>query len=742
MKKLTKLHNFAIKYQYTFGAYVLIVLSILLAVFVFSGAYVDLAKSGKLAWQYIVHFFNTLTNNTPTDSPAPPTPPPTPLPPDIKPPIIPDNPNILVAQLKIWGLMLVSGQSYQFFIYWLLMFVMQATTWLLMLVPLAIIFAKFVQKAYFKPNTNHGQNTKSLDMYLKFSQYTVTPITTYIKGLFEYLKVCKIEKALLIIIWLLNLNVFSIILPFIPFYFYFCISFDFKALYEMLKFVVFSLKYIAILSPFVLVPIFLLIFDKWRLKHATRRLQKFEEYNQSVLASRDISTFKWGTMGTRKTMTLTDEALSISVMDTNKAEELKGVCRKMFIYFPWLEFEFDIENQIKNATIYNWASCLDYVAELEKKYKQNEFDLYGYNVEKYGLEYYNGIAVNNLFKVLADYARLHFLYVCNSSFIISNYAIREDKQAYTLGNTILWDCDFFNFNKDVKDSYFSKILDFDLLRMGRRIHDDASNDALEFGIICIAEADKEQMNAVETIKDSTESPYPNPKNDGITRTEKFIRHRATIMGYCFAHILKDGQRVMSINADTRELCTLEHMLKPSREKNTLPFFSFEKSINYFASKIFDNFDEKIRYYRGDNTLLHYFLKFFNKKLYDFYYTRKNRYGYVIISKAVESGTLDNNISVIKMYQCNAKVYSDRYRTDSHAKFFEDKARASHRGIINFESYGSTTMSDQEFAKQNSYSRLNMVNPDWKQPYIDKANEEKELKKAEAKKMAKELAKME
>ena len=46
-----------------------------------------------------------------------------------------------------------------------------------------------------------------------------------------------------------------------------------------------------------------------------------------------------------------------------------------------------------------------------------------------------------------------------------------------------------------------------------------------------------------TLNDSAESLYPNPKNDGITLFEKFIRHRATIMGYCFAVIFKDSNIV-------------------------------------------------------------------------------------------------------------------------------------------------------------------------------------------------------
>ena len=52
------------------------------------------------------------------------------------------------------------------------------------------------------------------------------------------------------------------------------------------------------------------------------------------------------------------------------------------------------------------------------------------------------------------------------------------------------------------------------------------------------------------------------------------------------------------------------------------------------------------------------------------------------------------------------------------------------------------MSDSEFEQQNSYARLNMSGEKWKQPYIDQANKEKELKKLMLKEEAKEALKKE
>lgn len=711
------------------GAVAVVITSILLAIFVFRNAYKDLINSIGYTVNYFAYIFGG------ADVPHAPIG-------DIS-LILPTLSDTFISKLKILGLMLISGESYTIFFRKLLSLSVNILMVCMIVIPLFLIGKILLKQFYFKPNTKHGSETLPLRLYKKLSKYTITPIINYIKGSYKFIKDNKSVIMILIIIWTLNLNVISIVMPFIPFYLSFCIQFDLIQLYDYIRFVLYSLRYVFGSAFVVTLPILLVVFDKIRQNRAVKKLKKFEEHNEKMVANRDISTYKWGFMGSGKTMSLTDEALSISVHDTKVANELKNTCRKMFPFFPWLLFEKDIESAINNKKIYNWATAIDYVTNIEIRFNNGQSNLFGYDYKKFGMNYYNGIVTNHLFKVLADYARLHYLYIFNGSFIISNYSIREDKVKETVGNTWRWNCDFFDFSKNIDTaSYYSKILNFDLLRMGKKIKEDKSNDSLEFGIICITEADKEQMNAVETIADSVESAYANPKNDGMTRFEKYIRHRAEIMSYCFAHFLTDGQRVMSINADARELGTMEHISRSKKEKSTLSFFFIEKSIYNLYKKIYDKFDDDFCYYRGDESLIHYCMKWLDSKIYNLYYRRKNKYGYCVSTKEMEKGTLDGEETKIKMYLCNAKILADRYKTDSFSAFFQDKARASGTGMINYESYKSTTMSDSDFNKQNSYSRLNMIGKDWKQPYIDKANKEKELKKARLKEEVKEELKKE
>ena len=726
---MKKIKAYIKKNPYIVGTLAVILTSIILAIFVFSNAYSDLSKSIIYTFDYFKYLFGN--GDVPTAPVG-----------DIT-LWLPAMSETFAQKLKILGLMLISGESYSVFFGNLLAFVFNALMICSLIVPIILIGKVLLKQFYFKTNTKHGQETFPLRAYKKLSKYTITPITNYIKGTYSFIKANKAIKAILIAIWTLNLNVISIVLPFIPFYLSFCMGFNVILLYDYLRFILFNLRYAFGTALIVTLPILLVVFDKIRQQRAVARLNKFEEHNEKMVANRDISTYKWGFMGSGKTMSLTDEALSISVHDTKVANELKNTCRKMFPFFPWLLFEKDIESAVKKKEIYNWATAIDYVTNIEIEFNNGQGNLFGYDYKKFGMNYYNGIVTNHLFKVLVDYARLHYLYIFNGSFIISNYSIREDKVKETVGNTWRWNCDFFDFSKNIDTaSYYSKILNFDLLRMGKKIKEDKSNDSLEFGIICITEADKEQMNAVETIADSVESAYANPKNDGMTRFEKYIRHRAEIMSYCFAHFLTDGQRVMSINADARELGTMEHISRSKKEKSTLSFFFIEKTIYNLYKKIYDKFDDDFCYYRGDESLIHYFMKWVDSKIYNLYYRRKNKYGYCVSTKEMEKGTLDGEETKIKMYLCNAKILADRYKTDSFSVFFQDKARASGTGMINYESYKSTTMSDSEFEQQNSYARLNMSGEKWKQPYIDQANKEKELKKLMLKEEAKEALKKE
>lgn len=715
----------------------LFLISIGFACTYFSGAYVDFWNALINGAKRIVIFFSRCFGGDIN----------TPLPPNIAPPvpdiniggnILPTTPSYLGTRFNLWGNMLITGDMYYISSNWLTFVFSSIIRISLILIPLFYLSWNIIKKIYFRNNTKHGHKTIPQQINIKLSKFIYTPIKTVLKNTYMEFKERKWLKYLLITMWMFNFNIATILLKLISFYFYFVVTFNIAEIYYELVDILVSLKYFATASGIFILIVTYCLFLKWRTRYAINKLEELECHNKEVLKNRDISTFNYGPMGCGKTALMTDQALSLSVMDSDKAAELMLVCRKMFPYFPWLLFELDIETKIKNNCIINWATCIDFIEDIETNFQASK-NLYDYDYCKYGLNYYNGVVVNNLFMILKDYIRLYMLYISVGSHIISNYPIREDRVPFTAGNSLRWDNSFFAFDiKKPEDSYYSKILDFDLLRMRKKMRNILSNDSLEFGIIVITEDDKEQKNAVETLKESADSPFPSPKNDGMTLTEKYIRHRSTIMGHCFIHILKDGQRVMSINADTREISTVQRIVKDKKERNALPFFKIDKAIYMIWNVFFSRFEDDMRFCRGDDTLLMHIFKSIDKFLYNSYYRKYNRYTYRYVNIEAERGTLDSSVDIVRYNLINAKIYANRYNTATHEEFFYERARKSGTGITKYKSYTNTRMTVEELLQQQSYSALDMYEPNWRDKFINEKKMQDAIELAERKAIVKNI----
>ena len=125
------------------------------------------------------------------------------------------------------------------------------------------------------------------------------------------------------------------------------------------------------------------------------------------------------------------------------------------------------------------------------KHENSDLQLYGYDTEKYPITYGNGLYEEDIFEVLSTYARLYFIYVIESSLIVSNYSVRETNEQISLGNFPLWNLSFFGKETGGR---FSHILDFDTLRLGRKVIENNKNaGSFEFGLILITEIGKDRL---------------------------------------------------------------------------------------------------------------------------------------------------------------------------------------------------------------------------------------------------------
>lgn len=69
-------------------------------------------------------------------------------------------------------------------------------------------------------------------------------------------------------------------------------------------------------------------------------------------------------------------------------------------------------------------------------------------------------------------------------FLVSNYAIREDDELIDGGNFPVWAQDFL---ANTGKSRYSHILDFDILRLGKKlVKDNERAGSFEFGVVAIS----------------------------------------------------------------------------------------------------------------------------------------------------------------------------------------------------------------------------------------------------------------
>ena len=305
-----------------------------------------------------------------------------------------------------------------------------------------------------------------------------------------------------------------------------------------------------------------------------------------------------------------------------------------------------------------------------------------------------------IFDVLSTYARLYFIYVIESSLIVSNYSVRETNEQISLGNFPVWNLSFFG---NETDGQFSHILDFDTLRLGRKVIENNKNaGSFEFGIILITEIGKERCNNLELKEVKKITGETNQKNDLFNSWLKMCRHSATVDKFPFIKVFTDEQRPESWGSDARDLCDIIHIRDCSEQYISLPFCTLEEmAVEWIYTRFIDLYED-FRFKRGDNTLLIYAFKKIAAWLYKRNAINYNLYGYSILKIEKERGTQDGKKKKRKYYLCNRKIYNRRFSTDCFSDYFNEQARKTKVGINDYAEYSAVKATVSELKQQNSY----------------------------------------
>ena len=577
---------------------------------------------------------------------------------------------------------------------------------LVIAIPCVMAIGYVFKRLYKRCNTRHNQDSVPLKVFKCLTSKTYIPIRKLVLGYIRFMLRNRYILISWVCLWAVQFNFVSIVIEAFAYWLYFSATFRLDSLYvQFCKLVIDLQVFVNAFPKWILVLIAVLVLNRSRERIALAKLQHMEAKNCGFINELPIVSITCGSMGKKKTTMITDMALSQEVMFRQKAFELIRQNDMKFAHFPWISFEMDLRKCMEYGTIYNLATVKEWIEKKRKRFEVNGDEgkrLYGYDTKKYGMIYDDGLRVWQLFDVLSVYAQLYFIYVIESSLIVSNYSIREDNLMLDQGNFPMWVMDFFP-EETMDMGRYSHILDFDLLRLGKKVIENNPNvGSFEFGVIVISEVGKERGNNLELrdVKKSTEET--NQKNDLFNSWLKMCRHSATVDNYPFIKVFTDEQRPESWGADARDLTDVVNIVSAEKQKLALPFYIYEELITEIIFNRVIGLYYDFRYRRGDNTLLIYLLKSIASWLFKRNSKIYNKYGYSVLKIEKERGTLDEKVEKKKYFILNKKIYSKRFSTDCFSDYFNDMAKRTKVGIMDYYEYSGEKATIEELKLQNSY----------------------------------------
>lgn len=550
---------------------------------------------------------------------------------------------------------------------------------------------------------------RRISRFILFVYGILKRCTDFIRSCFEYFKDHKGFLYALAFIWLVNTNVFTILVEVVAYYFYFLVTFDFLSLITQAGKLVCDVVIMLWTLPLLLWALIgYKVFDFIRVRKAIRELEHMEAKNRGYDNSLPIVSMCTGTMGKGKTKTAVDISLSMENQYRDKSLEFMDRNMMRFPNFDFQAFEGTLKELIKERKIINLATTRQYIQRMRYEYGRHPSPdkFWGYNVGRFPRSYNNGVELVGIWACLENYAQEYFIYSMSVSLIISNFAIRSDLDPSDEGYFMLYSQSFFKRDPAKLEEYavYSHIIDFDLYRIGCQMNkENAIAGSFEFGVIVVTEIGKERQNALELKETKKSALEANQKNDKFNEWLKMIRHAATVEGYCFVCFICDEQRAASWGADARDLCAVLNIEEVSEQRTTLIYCWLpEIFMNVVVPKYF-KWRKKVRQKGNLNVFT---VQMLHRIMSAYYHSCEKKmltYGYYVEIIGQESGTLeDSEIIRHEYYIMPKKIYAKRYATDCFKEGFAQKALEAGTSLYYMDTYTTYCAMLEELGKQNSY----------------------------------------
>lgn len=575
---------------------------------------------------------------------------------------------------------------------------------LILILPCILCAVIVIKRMYMSSNKKHNKDTIPLRVFKEISKWTYQPTKRFIRDFSVFLKDNKWLIILWLFIWIMNFNLFTVFIEFIAYYLYFAVSYDFANISTQIVKLWLDIRGFLKTMWWTVFPIVFIAWDRWRKRVGKDRLKHMERMNCGFINELPIVSMSCGSMGKKKTTAITDMALSQEVMFRREAYERLYKQDLKFPYFSWIAFEMEMRKCMEYGVVYNLASTKKWVRKKRARFERTHSSkqLYDYDYERYGYTYSDKLKLENIWDIMETYAQLYFIYVIESSLIVSNYAIRVDNEIMDKGNFPLWYVDFFADDLPALSRH-SHILDFDVLRLGKKLIENNKNSgSFEFGVVVITEVGKERGNNLELKEVKKSKDETNQKNDLFNSWLKMCRHSATVDNFPFIKVFTDEQRPGSWGADARDLADILTIVSSSEMKLALPCYKLENKICEWAFSKFRGMYYDMRFRRGDNTLLVHILKTIVAKLFSYNMRIYNQYGYSELGIEKERGTMDGKADLKVYYLMSRKIYRSRFSTDCFSDYFNEMALHTNVGLNDYREYATERATVEELKLQNSY----------------------------------------
>lgn len=648
--------------------------------------------------------------------------------------ILPEDLPLFLTKLKLYGQTLLDKTTYLYFLIWLLENVKVFAYFLLFaLFPMLALVLIAYLSLRFKVNNKYNEDTFPLQIVKTIADFTYRPLKRGLGAYWAFLKEHKAYPIIWAIIWAMNFNFLTIVLEIIAYYYYFVTSFDLANLYvQACKLLLDLSTVILFFPPWAWAIIILCGFDIYRKWYSKRKLKKTEEKCEETVAELPIATLITGTMNTKKTTSMTDFAITYNKYFRDVADKKMFEYAMRFPNFPWINLERCIKYGIEHHTIYNLATCKQFIWRLKKycelprdnsstgeRYQRLRYKLlakrYGYtfdnflfdyDIERYQCTYYDNLKKKTIFDALESYTQLYFIYVITCSLMLANYSIRVDDFQKDNGNFPLWDIDFFRKDpEEVKEhTRHSHILDYEALRIGTHaIKDSKFKDSIDFGIIVITEVGKERGNQKTVKWDYFTYGEATPENDLMNLDTKMSRHRASVDDFAFVVWLFDEQRASDLRAAAKELCDILHIAKSSDFKFNTTLFALDELIYLITYKLMHKFHKLDRFNKGNNTLLRHTLRnAFASFIFQRYERNFNMYSVSTITFTVQDGKESDEGRKMKYPLMKMKIHSARFSTDAYGDYYFQKTKRSPVGIVDIPEYQGIKATREELNQTHGY----------------------------------------